>query len=52
MLVGLPFTAFLVGSNVLWALLVGSAVAKLVHRGRRRDFVASHARLPNFSVSI
>jgi len=33
MLVGLPFTAFLVGSNALWALLVGSAVAKLLSRG-------------------
>jgi O-antigen/teichoic acid export membrane protein len=33
MLVGLPFTAFLVGSNALWALLVGLAVAKLVQRG-------------------
>jgi hypothetical protein len=33
MLVGLPFTAFLVGSNVLWAGLVTVAVVKLVRRG-------------------
>src|SRR3984893_1922608 len=33
MLIGLPFTAFLVGSNVLWAVLVASAVAKLLRRG-------------------
>src|SRR6202142_2810248 len=33
MLIGLPFTAFLVGSNVLWAVLVTCAVAKLLSRG-------------------
>jgi hypothetical protein len=33
MLIGLPFTAFLVGSNVLWAVLVTGAVAKLLSRG-------------------
>src|SRR3984893_5819881 len=33
MLIGLPFTAFLVGSNLLWAVLVVSAVAKLLRRG-------------------
>jgi hypothetical protein len=33
MLVGLPFTAFLVGSNLLWAALVTAAVAKLLRRG-------------------
>jgi len=32
MLIGLPFTAFLVGSNVLWAALVTCAVAKLLSR--------------------
>ncbi len=47
MLVGLPFTAFLVISNVLWALLVGLAVVKLLHRGamapRFRGFTHSLA---------
>jgi O-antigen/teichoic acid export membrane protein len=33
MLIGLPFTAFLVGSNALWALLVAAAVAKLLKHG-------------------
>jgi O-antigen/teichoic acid export membrane protein len=33
MLIGLPFTAFLVGSNLLWAVLVASAVVKLLSRG-------------------
>jgi hypothetical protein len=33
MLIGLPFTAFLVISNLLWAALVASAVIKLLHRG-------------------
>jgi O-antigen/teichoic acid export membrane protein len=33
MLIGLPFTAFLVGSNLLWAVLVTSAVVKLLSRG-------------------
>src|SRR5579862_6064470 len=32
MLIGLPFTAFLVGSNVLWAVLVTCAVTKLLSR--------------------
>jgi O-antigen/teichoic acid export membrane protein len=43
MLVGLPFTAFLIGSNALWALLVGCAAGKLLHRGamapRVRGFI-------------
>jgi hypothetical protein len=33
MLIGLPFTAFLLISNLLWAVLVTAAVAKLVSRG-------------------
>jgi hypothetical protein len=33
MLIGLPFTVFLVGSNLLWAALVAAAVGKLVRRG-------------------
>jgi len=33
MLVGLPFTAFLIVSNALWAVLITSAVAKLIARG-------------------
>ena len=33
MLIGLPFTAFLVGSNAVWALVVGLAVARLLKRG-------------------
>jgi hypothetical protein len=33
MLVGLPFTAFLVISNVLWAALIAAAVMKLLRRG-------------------
>jgi len=33
MLIGLPLTAFLVGSNALWAILVGTAAAKLLSRG-------------------
>jgi len=33
MLVGLPFTAFLIVSNVLWAALIASAATKLVARG-------------------
>jgi O-antigen/teichoic acid export membrane protein len=44
MLIGLPFTAFLVGSNAVWALVVGSAVARLLKRGamapRLRSFPA------------
>src|SRR5580692_5941255 len=32
MLIGLPFTAFLLGSNLLWAVLVTCAVAKLLSR--------------------
>jgi O-antigen/teichoic acid export membrane protein len=43
MLVGLPFTAFLVISNVLWAVLVTFAVIKLLRRGamapRLRGFI-------------
>ncbi len=45
MLVGLPFTAFLVGSNILWAGLVTAAVIKLISRGamapRLRGFVGA-----------
>ncbi|HUD85754.1 MAG TPA: hypothetical protein VMR17_04840 [Xanthobacteraceae bacterium] len=45
MLVGLPFTAFLVGSNVLWAGLVSAAVVKLMRRGamapRLRGFLGA-----------
>jgi len=33
MLGGLPLTAFLAGSNALWAILLASAVAKLLRRG-------------------
>src|SRR5258708_26080048 len=33
MLIGLPFTAFLLGSNVLWAALVTGAVMRLLRRG-------------------
>src|SRR4029077_8626580 len=48
MLIGLPFTAFLVGSNVLWAVLVTAAVATLLGlsamehrlRGFARDLMA------------
>jgi O-antigen/teichoic acid export membrane protein len=43
MLVGLPFTAFLVISNLLWAALVTAATIKLLQRGamapRLRGFV-------------
>jgi|SRR5579862_1053728 len=44
MLIGLPFTVFLVGSNAVWALVVGSAVTRLMRRGgmapRLRTFAA------------
>lgn len=44
MLIGLPFTAFLVISNLLWAVLVTAAAARLVGRGalapRLRGLVA------------
>ena len=33
MLIGLPLTAFLIGSNLLWAALFTVAISKLVHRG-------------------
>ena len=33
MLIGLPLTVFLAGSNVLWAVLLAAAVAKLLERG-------------------
>jgi len=33
MLVGLPFTAFLVGSNLLWCVLFAIAITKLISRG-------------------
>ena len=51
MLIGLPFTVFLIGSNLLWAVLVTSAVAKLLSRGamapRLRGFAArAHGVLP------
>jgi O-antigen/teichoic acid export membrane protein len=44
MLVGLPFTAFLVCSNVLWAVLVTSAVAKLLSRGAMAPQLRGFAR--------
>ena len=44
MLIGLPFTAFLVGSNVLWAVLVTSAVAKLLSRGAMAPQLRGFAR--------
>jgi hypothetical protein len=48
MLIGLPFTAFLVGSNALWAILVGTAAAKLLSRGamapRLRGFTGELAQ--------
>jgi O-antigen/teichoic acid export membrane protein len=47
MLIGLPFTVFLVGSNVLWAVLVTCAVTRLLRRGamapRLRGFVGELA---------
>jgi O-antigen/teichoic acid export membrane protein len=33
MLIGLPFTTFLVGSNALWAILLGAATTRLIGRG-------------------
>jgi O-antigen/teichoic acid export membrane protein len=33
MLIGLPFTVFLVSSNALWAVLLALAVGKLIRRG-------------------
>lgn len=33
MLIGLPFTAFLIGSNVLWVILLGAATTRLIGRG-------------------
>jgi O-antigen/teichoic acid export membrane protein len=33
MLIGLPFAAFLIGSNVLWAILLGAAMTRLIGRG-------------------
>src|ERR1700684_3309218 len=44
MLIGLPFTAFLIGSNVLWAVLVTSAVAKLLHRSAMAPQLRGFAR--------
>src|ERR1700688_4529586 len=44
MLIGLPFTAFLVGSNVLWAGLVTSAVAKLLRRNAMAPQLRGFAR--------
>jgi O-antigen/teichoic acid export membrane protein len=46
MLIGLPFTAFLAGSNALWAVVVGCAVAKLL----KRDAMAP--RLRGFSGEL
>jgi O-antigen/teichoic acid export membrane protein len=44
MLIGLPFTAFLIGSNLLWAVLVASAVAKLLSRGAMAPQLRGFAR--------
>ena len=44
MLIGLPFTVFLVGSNLLWAVLVTSAVAKLLSRGAMAPQLRGFAR--------
>ena len=44
MLIGLPFTAFLVGSNVLWAVLVTCAVAKLLSRSAMAPQLRGFAR--------
>src|SRR6202047_4657388 len=44
MLIGLPFTAFLVGSNLLWAVLAVSAVAKLLSRGAMAPQLRGFAR--------
>jgi len=44
MLIGLPFTVFLVGSNLLWAVLVISAVAKLLRRGAMAPQLRGFAR--------
>ena len=44
MLIGLPFTAFLVGSNLLWVVLVASAVAKLLSRGAMAPQLRGFAR--------
>ena len=47
MLIGLPFTAFLLASNLLWAVLVAAAVTRLLRRGamapRLRGFVGELA---------
>src|ERR1700722_18909990 len=44
MLIGLPFTVFLIGSNLLWAVLVASAVAKLLSRGAMAPQLRGFAR--------
>ncbi len=44
MLIGLPFTAFLIGSNVLWAVLVTGAVTKLLSRGAMAPRLRGFAR--------
>jgi O-antigen/teichoic acid export membrane protein len=44
MLIGLPFTVFLIGSNLLWAVLVASAVAKLLSRGAMAPQLRGSAR--------
>jgi O-antigen/teichoic acid export membrane protein len=44
MLIGLPFTVFLIGSNLLWAILVASAVAKLLSRGAMAPQLRGFAR--------
>jgi O-antigen/teichoic acid export membrane protein len=46
MLISLPFTAFLIGSNVVWALVVGWAVSRLLKRG------AMVARLGGFAAEL
>jgi O-antigen/teichoic acid export membrane protein len=44
LLIGLPFTVFLIGSNLLWAVLVTSAVAKLLSRGAMAPQLRGFAR--------
>jgi hypothetical protein len=44
MLIGLPFTVFLIGSNLLWAVLVASAAAKLLSRGAMAPQLRGFAR--------
>jgi O-antigen/teichoic acid export membrane protein len=44
MLIGLPFTAFLIGSDALWGVLIGTAVAKLLRCGAMAPRVQSFGR--------